>query len=128
MSCPPADREAFLAGACAGDEDLLRNIRVLIEAHEAAGDFMPEIVALNFIKLGKDTKEVIARFEQERQALATMDHPNIAKVFDGGATPTGRLFFVMELVLGISAPTAKRDWSYARAWLFPAIRSDGILP
>jgi serine/threonine protein kinase len=47
-----------------------------------------------------DTKEVIARFEQERQALAMMDHPNIAKVHDAGATPTGRPFFVMELVRG----------------------------
>src|SRR5215207_2607887 len=58
-------------------------------------------VALKIIKLGMDTKEVIARFEQERQALAMMDHPNIAKVFDAGATPTGRPFFVMELVRGI---------------------------
>jgi serine/threonine protein kinase len=58
-------------------------------------------VALKIIKLGMDTKEVIARFEQERQALAMMDHPNIAKVFDAGVTPTGRPFFVMELVRGI---------------------------
>ena len=47
-----------------------------------------------------DTAEVIAGFEQERQALALMDHPSIAKVFDGGATPTGRPYFVMELVHG----------------------------
>ena len=58
-------------------------------------------VALKVIKLGMDTKSVIARFEAERQALAMMDHPNIAKVLDGGATDTGRLFFVMELVRGI---------------------------
>jgi serine/threonine protein kinase len=58
-------------------------------------------VALKIIKLGMDTKEVIARFEQERQALAMMDHPNIARVFDAGATPTGRPFFVMELIRGI---------------------------
>jgi hypothetical protein len=58
-------------------------------------------VALKIIKLGMDTKEVIARFEQERQALAMMDHSNIAKVFDAGVTPTGRPFFVMELVRGI---------------------------
>jgi hypothetical protein len=57
--------------------------------------------ALKVIKLGMDTKEVIARFEAERQALAMMDHPNIAKVFDAGATATGRPFFVMELVRGI---------------------------
>lgn len=58
-------------------------------------------VALKVIKLGMDTKAVIARFEAERQALALMDHPNIAKVFDAGATDAGRPFFVMELVRGI---------------------------
>jgi len=57
-------------------------------------------VALKVIKLGMDTREVVARFEQERQALAMMDHPNIAKVLDAGATDTGRPFFVMELCTG----------------------------
>jgi serine/threonine protein kinase/Flp pilus assembly protein TadD len=59
-------------------------------------------VALKIIKLGMDTKSVIARFEAERQALAVMDHPNIAKVFDAGTTETGRPYFVMELVRGVS--------------------------
>jgi serine/threonine protein kinase len=58
-------------------------------------------VALKIIKAGMDTKEVIARFEQERQALAMMDHPNIARVLDAGATDAGRPFFVMELVRGV---------------------------
>jgi serine/threonine protein kinase len=58
-------------------------------------------VALKVIKLGMDTKQVIARFEAERQALALMDHPNIAKVLDAGATETGRPYFVMELVKGV---------------------------
>ena len=58
-------------------------------------------VALKIIKLGMDTKQVIARFEAERQALAMMDHPNIARVFDAGATETGRPYFVMELVRGV---------------------------
>jgi eukaryotic-like serine/threonine-protein kinase len=58
-------------------------------------------VALKVIKLGMDTKQVVARFEAERQALAMMDHPNIAKVLDAGATESGRPFFVMELVRGI---------------------------
>jgi tetratricopeptide (TPR) repeat protein len=58
-------------------------------------------VALKIIKLGMDTRQVIARFEAERQALAMMDHPNIAKVFDAGATETGRPYFVMELVRGV---------------------------
>src|SRR5205085_3265427 len=58
-------------------------------------------VAIKVIKLGMDTKSVIARFEAERQALAMMDHPNIAKVLDAGATETGRPFFVMELVRGV---------------------------
>ncbi|HEY4234769.1 MAG TPA: serine/threonine-protein kinase [Lacipirellulaceae bacterium] len=57
-------------------------------------------VALKIIKLGMDTRQVVARFEAERQALAMMDHPNIAKVLDGGATDTGRPYFVMELVRG----------------------------
>ena len=59
-------------------------------------------VALKIIKLGMDTRQVIARFEAERQALALMDHANIAKVLDAGATETGRPYFVMELVTGIS--------------------------
>ena len=58
-------------------------------------------VALKVIKLGMDTKQVVARFEAERQALAMMDHPNIAKVLDAGTTDVGRPFFVMELVRGI---------------------------
>jgi serine/threonine protein kinase len=59
-------------------------------------------VALQIIKLGMDTRQVIARFEAERQALALMDHPSIAKVLDAGATETGRPYFVMELVTGVS--------------------------
>ncbi|MHC4557060.1 MAG: protein kinase domain-containing protein [Planctomycetota bacterium] len=58
-------------------------------------------IALKIIKLGMDTKSVIARFEAERQALAMMDHPNIAKVLDAGSTDTGRPYFVMELVRGV---------------------------
>jgi serine/threonine protein kinase len=58
-------------------------------------------VALKIIKLGMDTHNVIARFDAERQALALMDHPNIAKVLDAGATETGRPYFVMELVDGV---------------------------
>ncbi|MEM8946073.1 MAG: protein kinase [Planctomycetota bacterium] len=57
-------------------------------------------VALKIIKLGMDTKQVVARFEAERQALALMDHPNIARVLDGGETASGRPYFVMELVRG----------------------------
>jgi len=58
-------------------------------------------VALKLIKPGMDSRQVIARFEAERQALAMMDHPNIAKVFDAGAAETGRPYFVMELVKGV---------------------------
>jgi serine/threonine protein kinase/tetratricopeptide (TPR) repeat protein len=58
-------------------------------------------VALKIVKLGMDTREVVTRFEAERQALALMDHPCIAKVLDGGATAHGRPFFVMELVKGV---------------------------
>ena len=59
-------------------------------------------VALKIIKLGMDTKAVLARFDAERQALALMDHPNIAQILDAGATDSGRPFFVMELVRGLS--------------------------
>jgi len=62
-------------------------------------------VALKIIKLGMDTRALIARFEAERQALAMMDHPNIARVLDAGATPAGRPYFVMELVRGIRITT-----------------------
>jgi len=74
-------------------------------------------VALKIIKPGMDTRQVVARFDAERKALALMDHPNIAKVLDAGATPTGRPYFVMELVQGIKItdycdqnklPTGKR--------------------
>src|SRR5215210_6561541 len=58
-------------------------------------------VALKLIKPGMDSAQVIARFEAERQALALMDHPNIAKVLDAGATSEGRPYFVMELVKGV---------------------------
>src|SRR5438067_1757790 len=58
-------------------------------------------VALKVLKPGMDSRQVVARFEAERQALAIMDHPNIARVFDGGATESGRPYFVMELVKGV---------------------------
>ena len=155
----PAERAAYLDGACAEDAELRARIEALIRAHEQAGGFLPtegavaqasvpaktlatppgmfpvtekvgdrigrykllqqigeggcgvvymaeqqepvrRKVALKVIKLGMDTKSVIARFEAERQALALMDHPNIAKVLDAGATETGRPYFVMELVHG----------------------------
>jgi eukaryotic-like serine/threonine-protein kinase len=59
------------------------------------------LVALKLIKPGMDSKQVIARFEAERQALALMEHPNIARVLDGGTTPAGRPYFVMDLVKGV---------------------------
>ena len=152
---PAGARNNYLREACAGDASLRQQIEELLEALDAAGDFLeraaplragasgtirvPTIVsekagdrigrykllqqigeggcgvvymaeqeepvrrrvALKVIKMGMDTRQVIARFEAERQALALMDHPNIAKVFDAGATDTGRPYFVMELVRGI---------------------------
>src|SRR5262249_42236046 len=59
-------------------------------------------VALKLIKVGMDTRQVIARFESERQALALMNHPNIASVYDAGTTPQGRPYFAMEYVQGIA--------------------------
>ena len=149
----PAERAAYLDGACRGDERLRAEVEKLLLAHDQAGAFLEDPiappqhstvvlsvpltekpgdkighykllqqigeggcgvvymaeqeepirrrVALKVIKLGMDTKAVIARFEAERQALALMDHPNIAKVLDAGATDAGRPYFVMELVRGI---------------------------
>jgi eukaryotic-like serine/threonine-protein kinase len=149
-----AERAAYVAQACAGDEGLRHKVEALLQAHAGAEEFfrtakanpgpggtvrvgcpltekpgdrvghyklLQEIgeggcgvvymaeqqepirrkVAFKVIKLGMDTKDVIARFEAERQALALMDHPNIARVLDAGATDTGRPYFVMELVRGI---------------------------
>ena len=151
LDCASAERAAFVAKACAGDESLHKEVQRLLASHENAGTYLgpfhsPEIeaemerlkpeeagehigqyklieqigeggfgtvwvadqerpvrrrVALKILKLGMNTKEVLARFEQERQALALMDHPSIAKVFDAGATRYGRPFFVMELIDGV---------------------------
>ncbi|MFH1746914.1 MAG: tetratricopeptide repeat protein [Planctomycetota bacterium] len=93
-----------LAGQCIGPYKLLQ----LIGEGGFGAVYMAEQeqpvrrrVALKIIKLGMDTRQVIARFEAERQALAMMEHPNIARVLDAGATDTGRPYFVMELVRGI---------------------------
>ena len=102
VSNEPAPREG--EGSVIGRYKLLQNIGeggcgVVYMAEQQ----QPVVrrVALKIIKLGMDTKQVIARFEAERQALAMMDHPNIAKVLDAGATDNGRQFFVMELVRGV---------------------------
>src|SRR5262245_19613330 len=148
---PPDQRDAYVDQACAGDEELRRNVAVLLKAHAAeegpldrrapraewTGPYAPlsegpgtvigayklleqigeggfgvvfmaeqtqpvrRKVALKLIKPGMDTRQVVARFEAERQALALMDHPNIGHVFDGGETASGRPYFVMELVRGV---------------------------
>src|SRR5438046_3235925 len=152
----PAERQAFLDDACAGQPELRLQVENLLRLHEGAGSFLekpaaesaatgalpnaaqaspPEApgtiigpykllqqigeggmgtvfmaeqshpiqrkVALKIIKAGMDSKQVIARFEARRQALAMMDHVNIARVFDAGATEAGRPYFVMELVHGV---------------------------
>ena len=98
-----------LASAVAGDDEFGRYHIVrpigeggmgtvyLAEQHEP----IRRRVALKVIKLGMDTRQVLARFANERQALAMMDHPNIARIFDAGATPKGRPYFVMEYVEGV---------------------------
>ncbi|MCF7972327.1 MAG: protein kinase [Phycisphaerae bacterium] len=73
---------------------------VVYKAHQKSP--LSRLVALKLIKQGMDSKQVIARFEAERQALAVMNHPNIARVFDAGTTETGRPYFVMEYVEGVS--------------------------
>ncbi|MCW1922456.1 serine/threonine-protein kinase [Luteolibacter arcticus] len=151
LGLAPEERVRYLDHACGGDAALRERVKSLLLAHDRAGDFMGEPVAilqqgtasepageaagdrigpykllqqigeggcgvvfmaeqeepirrrvaLKLVKPGMDTKSVITRFEAERQALAMMDHPNIAKVFDAGVTPTGRPYFVMELIHGI---------------------------
>ncbi len=142
IDLPEAERGAFLADACSGDEQLRAEVQGLLQALAQASGFLVEggarneeapgtqidrytlqerigeggfgvvfraeqheplrrDVALKVIKLGMDTRGVIARFEQERQSLARMQHPHIAAVFDGGTTPSGRPYFVMELVHGL---------------------------
>ncbi len=152
IELPTEDRQAYLDGACRGNEAQHHRLQELIDAYsdespvlrtrsqdtmldsplkEGPGTtigrykllqkigeggmgivFMSEQtepvrrkVALKIIKLGMDTKSVVARFEAERQALALMDHPNIAKVLDAGSTDTGRPYFVMELVKGVPINT-----------------------
>jgi serine/threonine protein kinase/WD40 repeat protein len=154
----PAERAAYLEGACGGDPELRRRVEALVRAHQQsrglldsstndAGSITAAVgppldhtplaegpgsrigpykllqligeggmgvvymaeqtepvrrrVALKIIKPGMDTRQVVARFEAERQALAMMDHQNIAKVLDAGATDSGRPYFVMELVHGV---------------------------
>ncbi|UCD51368.1 MAG: protein kinase [Phycisphaerales bacterium] len=113
LDAPALDREVTLAtaGPMEGPGTVIGRFKLLEQIGEGgmATVYMAEQerpvrrkVALKIVKLGMDTKSVIARFEAERQALALMDHPNIAKVLDGGATETGRPYFVMELVRGIA--------------------------
>jgi tetratricopeptide (TPR) repeat protein len=98
----PADPE-LVPGAHVGRYTLLREIgegASGIVFHARQLEPIQRDVAIKVIKLGMDTREVIARFEAERQALALLDHPDIAHVLDAGATSSGRPFFVMELVAG----------------------------
>jgi len=99
-----------LPAACEGPGSVLGPYRLLEQIGEGgmglvfiAEQMRPlrRKVALKIIKPGMDTRQVVARFEAERQALALMDHPNIAHVFDAGATASGRPYFVMELVKGV---------------------------
>jgi serine/threonine protein kinase/WD40 repeat protein len=105
-----ADSTRLVRGLCEKPGDRIGRYRLLEKIGEGGCGivYMAEQeepvrrrVAFKIIKLGMDTRSVITRFEAERQALALMDHPNIAKVLDGGATQTGRLYFVMELVRGV---------------------------
>ena len=97
---PPTEREGTVIGPYKLLERIGEGGMALVYMAEQA-EPLHRRVALKIIKLGMDTRQVIARFEAERQALAMMDHPNIAKVLDAGATETGRPYFVMELVRGV---------------------------
>jgi non-specific serine/threonine protein kinase/serine/threonine-protein kinase len=96
-------RESEVAALCIGPYRLLRRLGEGGMGEVWLADQTQPVrrsVAVKLIKAGMDTARVIARFEAERQALALMDHPNIAKVFDGGSTREGRPYFVMEFVRG----------------------------
>src|SRR6516162_9116168 len=113
----PELRAAYLDQACGGDAALRASVEALLRADVGATGFMdrpppdPDATAdpptgerpgtvigpYKLIKAGMDSRQVIARFEAERQALALMDHPNIAKVLDAGATAAGRPYFIMDL-------------------------------
>lgn len=106
----PDDAE-FLLSPDLHEGTMIGNYRLLEEIGEGANAVVYMVeqsgpirrrAALKVLKAGMDTREVIARFESERQALAMMEHPNIAKVFDAGATTSGRPYFVMELVKGVA--------------------------
>jgi eukaryotic-like serine/threonine-protein kinase len=105
----PALQRAGQASVCEGPGSIIGRYRLIEQLGE--GGFgvvfraeqtepVTRTIALKIIKLGMDTRAVVARFEAERQALAVMDHPGIAKVLDAGATDAGRPYFVMELVHG----------------------------
>jgi serine/threonine protein kinase len=104
ISAPTAEFEPFTVGVRIGPYTLVQRL-----GEGAMGSVwvtqqsepVKRKVALKVIKAGMDSKSIVNRFEHERQTLALMDHPNIARVFDGGMTADGRLFFVMELVNGL---------------------------
>src|SRR5215831_8276663 len=153
LEVPPAEREAFLSGACDNNDGLRREVEALLGSHERARDFIqapavedalnliskPESVlrnghrlgpyqvireigrggmgavylaaraddhykkrvAIKVIKRGMDTEDILRRFRNERQILASLDHPNIARLLDGGTTAEGLPYFVMEYVEGL---------------------------
>ncbi|MGH9767973.1 MAG: serine/threonine protein kinase, partial [Blastocatellia bacterium] len=150
---PPQQREAYLREACAGDQELMREVERLVANDRSAGDFMEELaagdaaqaliqersravegrqigpyrllreighggmgtvylaeradaqyqkqVAIKLIRPGMDSQHVIDRFRHERQILAGLDHPNIAKLLDGGASEDGLPYFVMDFIEGV---------------------------
>src|SRR5262245_40349136 len=104
-----APERGFLEPPCEGPGDGIDRFKLVEKIGEGGGGvvYLAEQaepirrqVALKILKLGMDSQQVIARFKAERQALAMMDHPNIAKVFDAGITDTARPYFVMELARG----------------------------
>ena len=104
QSTSPESSSAESPGAVIGPYTLLRTLgeggfgAVFLASQEEP---VRRQVAIKILKLGMDTRDIVARFEQERQALALMDHPHIAKVLDAGATAAGRPYFVMEYVEGV---------------------------
>jgi eukaryotic-like serine/threonine-protein kinase len=107
---PPADGSSEAGGIASGDPGIIGPYRLLRLLGEGGMGVVYEAeqsepvrrrVALKIVKLGLDTRQFIARFEAERQALAVMNHPNIAGIHDGGSTAMGRPYFVMELVRGV---------------------------
>ena len=95
----PAERDGFLAGACGGDRELRAEIEKMLSFDSDDGEFSQQ-VAIKLIKRGMDSDDILRRFRTERQILAELQHPFIARLLDGGVSQEGLPFYAMEYIRG----------------------------